>query len=263
MDRRTPTLTAMTLILTPTHDQLSRTRISVTRPASGGRVVVGMSTEGPDQRPAIRPMLLSSDAGGARVSLIPEGALLLAGDAISIEVSVGPGARLDLIEPGGTVAYAMNGQRASWDVSIDLAPSATLVWAGEPFVVSHGATVDRHTSITVGRGARLALRETIVLGRHHERPGSLRQDLSVMASDGTPVLAESLAVGPDSGRLLIGGSRVISTVLLLGERMLSTHTGTRLELEAEATCVRTLSADAHRGDLTSVWSQARRQLDLR
>ena len=208
-------------------------------------------------------MLLSSDAGGARVSLIPEGALLLAGDAISIEVSVGPGARLDLIEPGGTVAYAMNGQRASWDVSIDLAPSATLVWAGEPFVVSHGATVDRHTSITVGRGARLALRETIVLGRHHERPGSLRQDLSVMASDGTPVLAESLAVGPDSGRLLIGGSRVISTVLLLGERMLSTHTGTRLELEAEATCVRTLSADAHRGDLTSVWSQARRQLDLR
>ena len=253
----------MTLILTPTRDQLSRTRISVTRPVSGGRVVVGMSTDGPDQRPVIRPMLLSSDADGARVSLVPEGALLLAGDAISIDVSVGPGVRLDLNEPGGTVAYAMGGDCASWDVSIDLAPSATLVWAGEPFVVSQGARVDRHTSITVGEGARLALRETVVLGRHNERPGSLRQDLAVTSSDGTPMLAESLAVGPDSGRLLIGGSRVISTVLLLGERLPPTHNGTRLELEAEGTCVRTLSTDAHRGDLTSAWSDARRQVELR
>ena len=263
MDRRTPTLTAMTLILTPTHDQLSRTRISVARSAAGGRVVVGMSTDGPDQRPAIRPMLLSSDADGARISLVPEGALLLAGDAISIEVSVGPGVRLDLIEPGGTVAYAMDGEQASWDVSIDLGPSATLVWAGEPFVVSQGASVDRHTSITVGAGARLALRETIVLGRHQERPGSLRQDLTVTASDGTPMLAECLTVGPDSGRLLTGGSRVISTVLLLGDRLPPTSTGTRLELEAEGSCVRTLSADAHRGDLSSIWSEARRQVEVR
>ena len=45
----------------------------------------------------------------ARVALVPEQAVLLAGDHVTVSVRVGAGAALEIVEPGGTVAYAMRG----------------------------------------------------------------------------------------------------------------------------------------------------------
>lgn len=248
----------MTLTPTPTHEQLSRTQVGVARSAHGGRAVVSMSALGPPDRPVISPMLLSADDKGARVSLVPQGALLLAGDAVSIEVTVGPGAHLELVEPGGTVAYAMDGGWASWQVRINLASMSTLIWAGEPFVVAHGSDVDRRTSITLGWGARLALRETLVLGRHGERAGTLRQELNVSGPNDVPVLNENLDIGPSSSRLVLGGSRVVASVLMLGRRLPQSGEGTHLDLEAEGTMIRALAADAHLANPVRAWAEARR-----
>lgn len=234
--------------------------MEVTRPAAGGRAQVLMGTDGPPNSPVVRPMLVASDTAGAIVSLVPDGALLLAGDAISIDVRVGPGARLELIEPAGTVAYAMDGARATWDVTITLEAAATLVWAGEPFVVAEGATVDRSTTIRCGTGSSLAWRETLVLGRHGERPGALRQEVSVLGLRDVPVLRETLEIGPASHHLLLGGARAMGTVLVLGRRLpaeLSPGSGTRLELEADGTMVRHLALEAHRAMSAETWRAAR------
>lgn len=235
----------------------------VTRPVLGGRARVSMTTADSTDRPVIRPMLMRSDDAGATVSLMPEGALLLAGDAIEIEIFVGPGARLELLEPAGTVAYAMNGCHASWNVTIELAAAASLVWAGEPFVVAEGASVHRSTTIRLDAGASMAWRETLVLGRHGERPGSLCQEVTVSGHGDVPVLHEGLALGLDSSPLLLGGARAIGSVLVLGQRLpadMSVGTGARYELEAEGTLVRHLASDAHLAVLGSVWSAARRQV---
>ncbi|CAN5182000.1 hypothetical protein BH09ACT10_BH09ACT10_14510 [soil metagenome] len=252
---------AMTLTSTHTREALSRTSVRVTRPPGGGRAMVAMCTADSTDRPVIRPMLMASDDAGAVVSLMPEGALLLAGDAIAIDVFVGPGARLELVEPAGTVAYPMEGGRASWDVTITLAPAATLVWAGEPFVVAEGASVDRSTRIGLGVGAALALRETVVLGRYGERPGLLRQNLDVTGPNGVPLLKEELDVGPTSSRLLLGGARALGSVLVLGHRLaagVGDGSGTSLELEGAGTLVRHLASDAHPATSAAVWAAARR-----
>lgn len=251
----------MTLTTTRTHEPLSRSRVHVTRPALGGRARVAMTTADSTDRPVIRPMLMSSDEAGATVSLMPEGALLLAGDAIEIDVYVGAGAHLELVEPAGTVAYAMDGARASWHVTIELAAAATLIWTGEPFVVAEGADVDRSTTIRMDIGSSLAWRETLVLGRHGERAGHLRQRFTATGHNEVALLEEQLVVGPDSSRLLLGGARAIGSVLVLGHRLpadTGSTPGTRLELESDGTLVRHLAADAHLAASGTTWSAARR-----
>ncbi len=241
---------------TSTPEGASRTRIEVRRSALGGRCEVELACVGAPDRPVVRPMLLSSDDAEARVSLVPEGALLLASDRIEIEVVVGPGARLELIEPGGTVAYAMHGGTASWAVTVDLADGARLAWAGEPFVVAQGAQVRRHTRVRLGAGARLALRELLVLGRHGERPGRIEQSFVALGPHDEPMLAESLAVGPDSPRLLLA-ARVVGTVTVLGARLPDHLPGTRLELESEGTLLRSLDDEAHLAVHPTAWAEAR------
>jgi urease accessory protein len=238
----------------------SRTEVSVSRPPGGGRAVVSLAVSGAADRPIVRPMLLASDDAGARVSLVPEGALLLAGDAVSLRIEVGPGARLELIEPAGTVAYAMHGASASWDVTIDLAPAASLVWAGEPFVVSAGADVTRNTTVRMGWDAVLAMRETLVLGRHGEAPGLINQSVTATGQNGTPLLSESLDVGPESSPLLLGGARVMGSVLTLGyrtPRSLDASSVTHLDLVGLGTVSRALADQVHHLPLDTVWSEAR------
>lgn len=235
----------------------SVTRIAVTRAPGGGRVSARVSAAGPVERPVIRPMLVRADAQGASVSLVPEGALLLAGDAVRIEVHVGPGVCLELMEPAGTVAYPMHGSQARWDVHVELGPDATLIWAGEPFVVAEGASVIRRTQVSMQRGARLALREVVVLGRHDEGAGSLEQDLDVVGPEGASVLRETLHLGPGASRLLTGGLRAITTVLLVGARLPDSGDGTHLDLEAEGTMVRGLAQACHRAMVAASWHSAR------
>jgi urease accessory protein len=181
-----------------------------------GRVAVRTRTSGVPGRPRLRPVLLSSSATAARVCLVPEGALLLAGDDIEVQVDVGAGASLELVEPAGTVAYDMRGGRARWDVDVRLDVGASLVWGGEPFVVAFGADVRRTTQVELAADARLLLRETLVLGRHGEDPGRLAQRLWVTGPGGRPVLVEELALDGRSAPGILGDHRVLSSVLALG-----------------------------------------------
>ncbi|MFE6646819.1 urease accessory protein UreD [Nocardioides sp. NPDC057772] len=223
---------------------LTRVRVGA---VGGGRVRVQTEVAGPATAPALRPMLLASDTRSARISLVPDGAMLLAGDQIMVAVEVGEGASLTLVEPAGTVAYDMDGGRASWSVTITLAAGATLVWPGEPFVVSAGADVTRDTRITLAPGARVALRETIVLGRHGERPGRVSTTWEAHDHDGRPLLVESLDLDASSlAPGLLGPHRVLGSVTALGcDLSPDAYPDGRLDLEHGGTLWRHLASETH------------------
>lgn len=241
-----------------TTERLGRTRLRVSPGQGGARCLVRSSVTGGDPGvPTIRPVITHHDARGVQVCLLPEGALLLAGDAVEIDVTVDPGARLEVVEPGGTVAYDMNGGRASWDVTVRVGAGARLSWAGEPFVVAAGARVQRRTRIRYATGARLALREVLVLGRHGEQPGRVRLRSDVRR-ERRPVLVEDLDLGPESAPSLIGANRVMASVLRLGDEPATDPVGVaRFDLATPgATLWRALATQAHDTRLEDAWADA-------
>ncbi len=238
-------------------ERLGRTRLRVSPGTGTGRCRVRTATTQSDPTASVvRPVLVAHDRRGAQVSLVPEGALLLAGDAVEIDVTVDAGMSLDLVEPGGTVAFDMRGGTARWDVRIELGDGARLSWAGLPFVVSEGADVTRSLRVRCGAGAQLLVREVLVLGRFGEGPGRLRQTTTVLDGDGRPVLVEDLPLGPDSATLLLGGHRVLSSVLALGTDLPADDRPDRYDLAAPGAVLwRRLGHQAHEAELAAVWRQ--------
>lgn len=241
-------------------ERVGRTRIRVTADPAGDRCRVRTAMTGSDATVALlRPMVLHHDPLAARISLVPEGALLLADDAVELDVTVDAGARLDVVEPGGTVAFDMRGRRARWDVRIRLGAGARLTWAGEPFVVASGADVTRRLELGLAVGASLAIRETLVLGRHGESPGRIRHRTAATI-DGCPVLVEDLPLDAGTAPGLLGGRRIVSTVLLLGATS-TIEPGSskyRYDLERGGHLWRRLGFQAHESDLGDSWLAATR-----
>lgn len=243
----------MTTLL-PDRTAARRTTLSVS--AAPGRAQLRSGVTGDPSSPCLRPMLLDSGPQHARVALVPDGALLLAGDAIRLDVEVGPGARLELVEPAGTVAFDMRGADATWDVRIDLAEDATLVWAGEPFVIAAGARVRRSTVVRLDSGSRLAMRETLVLGRHQERGGVLEQAWSAYGPADVPVLVEHLVLDESAHRPgILGGHRALGSVVALGVTVPGdVCVAGRLDLEHGGTVWRGLAHEAHRAVPAGAWT---------
>ena len=186
---------------------------------------------------------------GARVALVPEQAVLLAGDHVTVSVRVGAGRKLEIVEPGGTVAYAMRGRAARWDVDVEVECGGSLVWHGEPFVVAQGADVRRTTRVGLAVGGSAVLRETLVLGRHGEAPGRLVARTDVHR-DGAPVLVEEL-----DSTVGLGPHRVLDQRLCLGAGC----SGDGLVLESGDRLHRWLGAQTHASVLTGCQSSPREE----
>ena len=133
---------------------MSHTRLEVCRDPAGGRVRVVVRTDGPRGRGHLGIRVLHAGVDGAQVAVLAEGALLVAGDDVSVGMRVGPGVRLDVVEPAGTVAFDMRGGSARWGVAVEVDDGGELVWRAEPFVVATGAVVDRELERQAARFRR-------------------------------------------------------------------------------------------------------------
>jgi urease accessory protein len=209
------------------------TTATLTTDPSGRRATLRTSTS------LLRPMTIACDATSARIALVPEGALLLAGDHVSLSVSVGAGAHLEIVETSGTVAYDMRGGSASWSLEVHVGAGGSLVWQGLPFVASAGSDVRRSTRVTLEEGARLLMRDTLVLGRTGELPGWVHARTDVFQEG--PVLVEDL----DAAVL---NHRVLDTILAIGHEAPGGMT-----LESGGRLWRALSDEAHSTGLNGVW----------
>ena len=183
------------------------TRVAVERPTQFGAPVRVRTSDG-----LLVARLVGRDGARAEVALVAGGAMLLGGDHVIVSIQVDLGCTLTLTDVGGTVAYDGDGKECRWDANIRLGPGAGLAWAGLPFVVADGADVRRTTTARLGAGARLTLRETVVLGRSGERGGRvvLRTDV---ADDVGPILVEELtAAGDRPVPGVLGDHAVIDTL---------------------------------------------------
>ena len=207
----------------------------------------------------ISPRVISCTAEGARVALVATTALLLGGDQVEIDIDVGPGAWLEIVEIAGTVAYDSGGIASSWTVRARVADGGALIWAAEPFVVAGGANTLRSTVIDLGAGAVAYVRETVVLGRTGETGGAVRSQLTVIQA-AQPVLVEDMDLRDSGTRSLpgiLGTARVIDTVALFGVRATANPAlpaGCRFELDLPGTVARALTCQVDRSPLSSVAS---------
>lgn len=166
----------------------------------------------------LRAQVVASGPDRCRVGLLATTALLLGGDVVELEVSVGAGARLDLFDVAGTVAYHGRGERSAWHVRCILDEGARLTYAGEPFVVADGADVVRTLELDLAPGAQAVVRDTVVLGRDGQVGGRLRSRTAVRRA-GRPVLLEDQHLDPDGLRAapgMLGPHRVLDTVTWAG-----------------------------------------------
>ena len=166
---------------------------------------------------ALRAQRLHGPDDRARVALVGQTALLLGGDAVEVDVEVGSGARLELVEVAGTVAYHGRGQAASWRTRIRVGPGASLLYAGEPFVLSDGADVSRSLSVELADAAAATLRETLVFGRSGQAGGWLDAE-TVLRREGVEFCRERLVTDAASRALpgVLSGVKVMQSILALG-----------------------------------------------
>ena len=236
---------------------MSHTELDVVRDPSGGRVRVRVRSDGPRGRGHLGVRVLEAGPAHVRVALVAEGALLVAGDDVSVGMRVGTSVRLEVVEPAGTVAFDMRGGSARWGVAVEVADGGDLVWRAEPFVVATGAVVDRDIAVALDGTGTVALRETLVLGRVRESGGAIRQRLRAEGAAG-PLLAEDLDIDGARPRVgVLATHRVVDSVTVLGRQAPRTPTpeGThRLELDGPGTVLRYLGDDTHTSPLEGFWA---------
>ncbi len=166
----------------------------------------------------LSPRVLTRRGHCARVSLVSHQAMLLAGDHLRLEIDVGPGGHLELVEPAATIAYSARGGHAGWSARVHVEAGGSLVWRSAPMVLAEGCDVDREVDVSLDDGAVAAWYETLVLGRHDEPGGALLSRTRVVHA-ATPLLVETLDLRDAATRAtpgILGDQRVIATALVLG-----------------------------------------------
>ncbi|MDS1269430.1 urease accessory protein UreD [Lipingzhangella sp. LS1_29] len=212
----------------------------------------------------LAPRPLRPTGAAARIALVGTRASLCAGDELELHVEADVGSAVELVDPGGTVAYHMRGGRARWEAHITLARGSRLAWREQPFVVSTGATVHRGMHAELDADARLLCWETLVLGRGGEDGGTLDTRTRVHQA-GAELLAEDLDLrAPDARQLpgILGPHRVLGQVTLVGTRPPEAASPQRLDLADPGALQRQLCASTHVCDaqLAPVWQRWRELL---
>ncbi|WP_405387571.1 urease accessory protein UreD [Streptomyces sp. NBC_01102] len=228
------------------------TVVTVHRDTSGRHIARDL---GPGTFLAPRSLLPAAD--GLHLALVGTTAGLLAGDDLLIRVTVGPGARLHLMEPAGLVAYDHRGGASSWRAVVEIAEGGELYWDSRPFVISSGAEVTRAMEADLAPGARMLWRDTLVLGRSGERGGSVRATTRA-THEGRELLVEDLDLSdPDLRELpgLLGPHRVVGAVTALGADPGGPDHPYRMDFAGPGAQVRLLdtAAPAVESGLTAVW----------
>ena len=196
----------------------------------------------------IVPRVIGHGVSSARVALVAGGALLLGGDEVSINITVGEGCALELEDIGGTVAYDADGEQSRWTVDVVVEAGGVFLWHGLPMIVADGANVVRTIRMALAANAVACLRETVVLGRVGESGGRVHQRTDItIASVDIPGL--------------IGPNRVLDSVLSAGVRGLAVLPPVRvLEFENAGSLARYLGMATHTTPLDAIWESWSRDI---
>lgn len=182
-------------------------------------------------RPASGELWLVGGAGGP-----------LAGDDLSLDVEVGPGAVLVVRSAAASVAQAGPpgiARPSRLVVRARVGEGGSLWWKPEPLVLAAGCNHESWVEVEVGPRGRLEWREEVILGRYGEAPGSGRIGMRVEWAD-APLYHQELHVGSGApgwdGPAVVGANRAVGSVVLAGlpeviqDPLVAGPTGARVEL---------------------------------
>jgi urease accessory protein len=155
----------------------------------------------------------------ARVALVAGAAGPLGGDELHLDVEVAAGAALVLRSIAATLLLpGPHRRRSTTRITIRVAADATFVWLPQPTIAARGCDHQAVTRISLEPGARLLLREELMLGRHGEQPGSVHQRLRICMGD-RPLHDQELRIGPEAagwdGPAVLGGRRAVGSLLIV------------------------------------------------
>ena len=178
---------------------------------------------GPDRavRWRAEPPVVLRRTGPDRVHLVQAAGGPLGGDELELRIRLAAGTELTVGSAAATVAQPgrPGSGPARWTVTAELAEGARLRWWPEPTVVCDGAELHARLRLELADGAAALAREEVLLGRHGQRGGRYRGELSVDHA-GVPLVRHTTVLdGADpalSGPAGTAGSRVLSTVLGAG-----------------------------------------------
>lgn len=153
------------------------------------------------------------------VSLAAGAAGPIGGDHLRLSIEVGAGAALVLRGVAATLVLpGPHGQPSCTETSVRVAEGGILVWLPGPVIAAQNCHHHAFTQVMLEAGARLLLREELLLGRHGEQPGQIRQRLRVCL-DTIPLYDQELSIGPGAvgwdGPAVTGGRRALGTALLV------------------------------------------------
>ena len=207
----------------------------------------------------LAPRILGRDDGAVRAAFVPTQAGPLAGDRDRVRIVVRGGATL-IVEPVAATLALPGAARTLLELHVVVEPGGRLVLDEAPLIVAAGADVERRMTLALGAGAVVALRETVVLGRVGERPGTLASVLRV-THDGRPLLHDGLRLRDgDAHVALAPGHRVLTTLSLLGVRPAPAPPHAFLALEGPGALARSsgpalAGVEAALGELWAAWSR--------
>ena len=117
------------------------------------------------------PPIYLDGSGSAYTLLVNPSGGLVGGDHLSIDVSVGPNARVLISTPSANRVYRSLSQEAVQDVSIKVAQGGILEWMPEHTIPFAGSRFRQEIDVQLGRGATLVLWDAVASGRiaHGER----------------------------------------------------------------------------------------------
>ena len=200
------------------------------------------------------PRLVRRERRSVEVALVAGRAMLLPGDAVRIEISVGEGCTLSLVDVGGLVVYGRAGEageQSHWHACADLAAGAQLRWQGLPTVITDAGHLTRSLTVRLAAGSSATLRETLVLGRSGERGGRVTTETDAADAVG-PILRDRLEVsGAETVPGVLGTDRIVDSILALGDGadLADVPGAARLDFERGGAMLRYLGDALHESPL--------------
>ena len=201
------------------------------------------------------------ETGVGELHLVASAGGPLGGDDLRLDLSVGEGAALVVRSVGATVVQPGALPHASTaTITVAVGRAATLRWNLEPTVLVRGCDHHVDISISLAPDASLVWCELLALGRWNEEPGSAFVRLRVDRA-GAALVRTDLAVGPrfpaSTGPAVLAGATAVATVIAVGASRPRLPSIDEPELRAE---VFQLADDVHLGSAIATNARLLREL---
>ena len=209
------------------------------------------------QPPITLRQVLDDNPSCATLCLVGSAAGPLAGDDLSLSISVQDGAISRLITTGAMIAQGKGSSPALLRTRVSVGSAASLNADPGPLIVCTGSAIDVLLEIDLDENATLSWREMVVLGRSDEPAGAARLRWNVRRT-GRPLLRQSVDLTDAARRCwpgMLHGKRVIFTELSVhpgreAQTVVHSPTAVTQRLADDASLTTVLADDAAEAVLT-------------